>query len=511
MAPTVGLAAFMEVLDISIANVALQHIAGSLAASQEESTWVLTSYLVANAIVLPMSGWLASAIGRRKYFLGCIVGFSATSLLCGLAPSLPLLILARALQGVTGGGLQPTSQAILADAFPPHRRGQAFAVYGIAVVFAPAIGPTLGGWITDNFSWRWVFLLNVPIGVLLSLLAARVIVEPPERVAALKARFKNGIRFDYVGFSLLTVGMCALQVVLDKGQLEDWWSSAFITRLAVIAVVALAAFVVWELRRADPIVDLSLFKNRNFAIGNILMFMVGFVLLSSTVLLPLFVQTELGYTATEAGLVISPGGFAVMLMMPVVGILVSRVDARWLIAFGLITTSLALFNMLRFDTDVGYSTVAWARIYQSVGLAFLFIPVNTIAFLGLPPAKNNDASAMINMARNLGGSFGIAIATTVLARQAQVHHNVLVGHVTPYSSPYDTTIQALQKPFLAGSANAADALLKAQAQLYAIVQKQAVMLSYIDAFWLLAVVFAALVPLVLMLRKPDIAAAPPAH
>jgi DHA2 family multidrug resistance protein len=511
VAPTVGLAAFMEVLDISIANVALQHIAGSLAASQEESTWVLTSYLVANAIVLPMSGWLASAIGRRKYFLGCIVGFSATSLLCGLAPSLPLLVVARALQGVTGGGLQPNAQAILADAFPPHRRGQAFAVYGIAVVFAPAIGPTLGGWITDNFSWRWVFLLNVPIGILLSLLAARVIVEPPERVAALKTRFKDGIRFDYVGFSLLTVGMCALQVVLDKGQLEDWWSSAFITRLAVISVVALAAFVVWELRNPDPIVDLRLFKNRNFAIGNILMFMVGFVLLSSTVLLPLFVQTELGYTATEAGLVISPGGFAVMLMMPVVGILVSRVDARWLIAFGLITTSLALFNMLRFDTDVGYSTVAWARIYQSVGLAFLFIPVNTIAFLGLPQAKNNDASAMINMARNLGGSFGIAIATTVLARQAQVHHNVLVGHITPYSSPYDTTILALQRAFLAGSGSAADALHKAQAQLYAMVQKQAVMLSYLDTFWLLAVIFAALAPLVFLLRKPDSAAAPPAH
>src|SRR5215471_12479501 len=247
IAPTVGLAAFMEVLDISIANVALQHIAGSLAASLDEATWVLTSYLVANAIVLPMSGWLASAIGRRRYFLGCIVGFSVTSLLCGLAPSLPLLVVSRALQGVTGGGLQPTSQAILADAFPPHRRGQAFAVYGIAVVFAPAIGPTLGGWITDNFSWRWVFLLNVPIGVLLSLLAARVIVEPPERVAAFKARLKDGVRFDYVGFSLLTVGMCALQVVLDKGQLEDWWSSAFITRLAIIAVVALAGFVVWEL------------------------------------------------------------------------------------------------------------------------------------------------------------------------------------------------------------------------------------------------------------------------
>jgi MFS transporter, DHA2 family, multidrug resistance protein len=512
IAPTVGLAAFMEVLDISIANVALQHIAGSLAASLDEATWVLTSYLVANAIVLPMSGWLANAIGRRRYFLGCIAGFSITSLLCGLAPSLPLLIVARALQGITGGGLQPNSQAILADAFPADKRGQAFAIYGISVVFAPAIGPTLGGWITDNFSWRWVFLLNVPVGALLSLLAARVIVDPPERVAALKMRFKQGLRFDTIGFAFLVVGMCALQVVLDKGQEDDWWSSAFITDLAIVAVAALAAFVIWELRRPDPIVDLRLLANRNFAFGNILMFMVGFVLLSSTVLLPLFVQSQLGYTATEAGMVISPGGFAVMAMMPVVGILVGRTDSRWLIAFGLVTTALSLFNMTRFDTTVDYATVVWARIYQSVGLAFLFIPVNTIAFLGLPPGKNNDASAIINMMRNLGGSFGIAIATTVLARRQQVHQNVLVGHVTPWNPQYDSTIQALQKAYLAGSSNAADALHQAQAQLYAMVQRQAAMLSYIDAFLLLAVIFTALVPLVFLLRKPDSASgAPPAH
>jgi DHA2 family multidrug resistance protein len=502
LAPTVGLAAFMEVLDISIANVALQHIAGSLAVSLDEATWVLTSYLVANAIILPMSGWLANAIGRRRYFLGCIIGFSVTSLLCGLAPSLPLLIVARALQGITGGGLQPISQAILADAFPPNKRGQAFAIYGISVVFAPAIGPTLGGWITDNFSWRWVFLLNVPVGVLLSLLAAQVIVEPTERVAALKARFKQGLRFDTIGFALLVVGMCALQVVLDKGQEDDWWSSRFITNLAIVAVVALAAFVIWELRRPDPIVDLRLLANRNFAIGNILMFMVGFVLLSSTVLLPLYAQAVLGYTATEAGKMISPGGFAVMLMMPIVGILVSRVDARWLIAFGLLATSLSLFNMMRFDTNVDYATLAWARVYQSVGLGFLFIPVNTIAFLGLPTAKNNEASALINMMRNLGGSFGIAIATTVLAQRQQHHHNVLISHVTPYSSQYDAAIQAMQQAFARNAASAADALHQAQAQLYALVQRQALVLSYIDAFWLLSVTFAAMLPLVLLMRKP---------
>jgi DHA2 family multidrug resistance protein len=297
--------------------------------------------------------------------------------------------------------------------------------------------------------------------------------------------------------------MCALQVVLDKGQEDDWWSSAFITNLAVVAAVALAAFVIWELRRPDPIVDLRLLANRNFAFGNILMFMLGFILLSSTVLLPLYAQAVLGYTATEAGKVISPGGFAVMLMMPIVGGLVGRVDARWLIAFGLVVTSLSLFNMMRFDTNVDYATLAWARIYQSVGLGFLFIPVNTIAFLGLPPAKNNDASALINMMRNLGGSFGIAIATTVLARRQQHHQNVLIGHVTPYTSPYDTTIQAMQQAIGRNAASAADVLHQAQAQLYAMVQRQALVLSYIDAFWLLAVIFAAMLPLVLLLRKPD--------
>src|SRR5579883_106092 len=501
IAPTVGLAAFMEVLDISIANVALQHIAGSLSASQDESTWILTSYLITNAIVLPMSGWLASTIGRKRYFLGCIIGFSIASLLCGLAPSLGFLIVARGLQGVAGGGLQPNAQAILADAFPPQKRGLAFAAYGIAVVFAPAIGPTLGGWITDNFSWPWVFLLNVPVGACLSLLAARMLVDPPEQVAQRRARLKAGVRFDYIGFALLVIGMCALQVVLDKGQEDDWWASAFITELALTAAAALFVFVIWELRCGEPIVDLRLLGNRNFALGNLLMFMLGFILLGSTVLLPLFVQTMLGYTATDAGLVISPGGFAIMALMPVVGALVSRVDARLLIAFGLAASSLALFDMTRFDLNVDYATVAWARIYQSASLAFLFIPINTIAYYGLPPAKSNESSAIINMMRNLGGSFGIAIATTLLVRRQQYHQNVLVAHVTPYRSAYSAAIDTMQQAFASQSASAADALHHAQALLYAMVQKQAAMLSYIDGFWVMAVISLAMVPCVLLLRK----------
>jgi DHA2 family multidrug resistance protein len=501
IAPTVGLAAFMEVLDISIANVALQHIAGSLSATPDESTWVLTSYLVTNAIVLPISGWLSSTFGRKRYFLACIVGFSLTSLLCGLAPTLALLVVARGLQGAAGGGLQPTAQAFLTDAFPPEQRGQAFAAYGLAVVFAPAIGPTVGGWITDNFSWRWVFLLNVPVGLVLTVLASRVLADRPDETAARRARQGRGLTLDYLGFALLVIGMCALQVVLDKGQEGDWFASSLITDLTVTAILALSALVVWELRRADPIVDLRLLGNRGFAAGNLLMFTLGFVLLGTTVLLPLFVQILLGYTATEAGLVMSPGGFASLLMLPVVGALSGKIEARWLIVIGLVATSLALFHMTSFDAGIDYSTVAWARIYQSLGLSLLFIPINTAAFAGVPPEKSNNASAIINMMRNIGGSIGIAVVTTFIARRAQYHQSVLAAHVTPYSTQYNELVHTLQQAVLPRHASAADALHQAQALLYAIVQKQASVLSYIDGFWLMGVVLLALVPLVFVFRR----------
>jgi MFS transporter, DHA2 family, multidrug resistance protein len=510
IAPTVGLAAFMEVLDVSIVNVSLQHVAGSLAATPDEATWVLTSYLVTNAIVLPISGWLAQTFGRRRYFLGCIIGFTITSLLCGLAPTLGLLIIARGLQGAAGGGLQPTSQAFLADAFPPEKRGQAFAAYGLAVVFAPAIGPTVGGWITDNLDWRWVFLLNVPVGIVLSALATRVLAERPEDAAAQPARARGGISLDYIGFALLVVGMCALQVVLDKGQEDDWFSSSLITDLSVTAVLALAAFVVWEWRRADPIVDLRLLADRSFAVGNLMMFMLGFALMGTTVLLPLFVQSLLGYTATDAGLVLSPGGLATMLMMPLVGALSGKIDARLMIAVGLVGTAVAMFHMSGFDAGIDYRTIAWARVYQSLGLALLFIPINTAAYQAVPPAKNANASAIINMMRNIGGSVGIATMTTFLARREQYHQNMLVGHVTPYSAQTNQMLQHLQQVYLAAHAGAADALHQAQAQLYAMVQTQAAVLSYIDAFWVTGAVLLAMVPLVLLLRRPARGAAHPA-
>jgi DHA2 family multidrug resistance protein len=512
VAPTVGLAAFMEVLDVSIVNVALQHVAGSLAATPDEATWVLTSYLVTNAIVLPISGWLSQTLGRKRYFLGCIIGFSITSLFCGLAPSLGMLILARGLQGITGGGLQPTSQAFLADAFSRERRGQAFAMYGLAVVFAPAIGPTIGGWITDNFDWRWVFLINVPVGIIVSLLAARVLVDSPEESAARDARSSRAGRLDYLGFAFLVIGMGALQVVLDKGQEDDWFASSFITYLSATAAIGLIAFVVWELRRSDPIVDLTLFRDRSFAVGNLLMFMLGFALLGTTVLLPLFVQTLLGYTATDAGLVLSPGGCATMIMMPVVGALSGKLDGRLLIAVGLISTALAMFHMAGFDADIDYGTIAWARVFQSAGLGLMFIPINTAAYQRVPPEKNASASAMINMMRNIGGSVGIAVMTTFLARREQYHQNLLVQHVTPYGAPTNRVLQQLQQTYLAAHASVVDALHHAQAQVYAMVQTQAAVQSYIDAFWVMGAVLLAMLPMLLLLhRPPKGAATAPAH
>jgi DHA2 family multidrug resistance protein len=502
IAPIVGLAAFMEVLDVSIVNVSLQHVAGSLAATPDEATWVLTSYLVTNAIVLPISGWLSQTFGRKRYFLGCIIGFTLTSLVCGLAPTLGLLIVARAFQGATGGGLQPTSQAFLADAFPPEKRGQAFAAYGLAVVFAPAIGPTIGGWITDNFDWRWVFLVNVPVGIVLSIVATRVLAERPQDAVARGAPARGSFSLDYIGFALLVVGMCALQIVLDKGQEDDWFSSSLITGLSITAVVALAAFFVWEWRRADPIVDLRLLADRSFAIGNLLMFVLGFALMGTTVLLPLFVQTLLGYTATDAGLVLSPGGFATMLMMPVVGALSGKIDARWMITFGLAWTGVAMFHMSGFDASIDYATVAWARVYQSLGLALLFIPINTAAYQGVPAAKNANASALINMMRNIGGSVGIALMTTFLARREQYHQNMLVEHVTPYSAQTNQMLQRVQQAYHGAHAGAADTLHQAQAQIYAMVQTQAAALSYIDAFWVMGALLLAIMPLVLLLRKP---------
>jgi DHA2 family multidrug resistance protein len=512
IAPLVALAAFMEVLDISIANVALQHIAGDLSAGADESTWVLTSYLVTNAIILPASGWLSTVLGRKRFFMACILGFSASSLLCGVAPNLGGLILFRALQGLTGGGLQPGAQAILNDEAPPEKRGMAFALYGMAVVFAPAIGPTLGGWITDNASWRWVFLINVPVGILLAFAVQAIVQDPPELVAERKRRLEAGIRIDYIGFGLLALGLGAMQVVLDRGQQDDWLSSGFILGLSALALLALVTFVVWEWGHDEPIVDLHLLKSRNFALANMLMLMLGFILLGSTVLIPLLVQQLFGYTATDAGFVISPGGFAVIALLPIVGRLIGIVDVRLLIAFGLATTSLALWHLGGLSLEADYTTFALARTYQAVGLAFLFIPINTVAFVGLPRTKTSSASAIINLSRNVGGAFGISLVTTVLSRESQRHQTYLAGHVTATSPAYRQQVDALANMFIDKGYTMAEAIHHAQAVIYQTVLEHAQMLAFLDDFKMLAIVFAALIPFVFLLQKPKAGGpAAPAH
>src|SRR6202142_674451 len=372
----VTLATFMEVLDTSIANVALPHIAGNLSAGTDESTWILTSYLVSNAIVLPLSGWISSIVGRKRFYMSCVAIFTVSSFLCGIAPNLGMLIFFRVLQGAGGGGLQPSEQSILADTFPPAKRGMAFAVYGLAVVMAPAIGPTLGGWITDNFTWRWIFLLNIPIGIISLLLTQRLIHDPPN----MKRKKLSELRVDYIGLGFVALGLGTLQVVLDKGQRDDWFESNFIVMLTVISIASLIFVVFWEWRHKDPIIDLHLFRNRTFATANFLMFMLGFALLGSTLLLPLFMQTLLGYTAEQSGLALMPGGFTIMLAMPLVGFLLSRYNPRYLMMFGLMMLSFSLFHMTGFDLNMDFRTAVVARMFQAAGMAFLFVPINTAAY-----------------------------------------------------------------------------------------------------------------------------------
>src|SRR5882672_1242028 len=497
IALAVTLATFMEVLDTSIANVALPHIAGSLSAGTDESTWVLTSYLVSNAIVLPLSGWLSSIVGRKHFYMGCVALFTVSSFLCGLAPNLPLLIVFRILQGAGGGGLQPSEQAILADTFPPAKRGMAFAVYGVAVVMAPAIGPTLGGFITDNYSWRWIFLLNIPVGILSLLLTSRLIQDPPH----MKRKKLAETRIDYIGLGLVALGLGTLQVVLDKGQRDDWFESHFIVIMSVIAAASLLFLIYWEWTREDPVIDLHLFTNRTFAASNMLMFMLGFALLGSTVLLPLFMQTLLGYTAQHSGLALLPGGFSLMLLMPLVGFMLSRYDARKMMMGGLLVLSFSLFHMTNFDLGVDFRTVMFARMIQTAGMAFLFVPINTAAYAFLPREKNNAASGLMNLARNIGGSVGISVVTTMLDRRAQAHLTDFASHLSASSAALRATIQGASRAMVSHGASAAGATQRAYALVQGTAQRQATMLAYVDCFWFLGVAILAMVPAVFLMKK----------
>src|SRR6202051_1273202 len=426
IAVVVSLAAFMEVLDTSIANVALPHMAGDLGASNDESTWVLTSYLVSNAIVLPISGWFVGMLGRKRFFMICIALFTASSLLCGVAWSLGFLLIARVIQGAGGGGLQPMAQAILADSFPPEKRGLAFSVYGFTAIVAPSIGPTLGGWITDNYTWRWIFYINLPVGLMALYLVYKLIEDP----AYISRNLGRSRRVDYIGFGLLALGVGALQILLDKGQEDDWFGSRFITSLAVTALVCLVTLVIYEWFQKDPIVDVRLFKSFNFASANLMMFTLGIMLFSSLVLMPLFLQTLMGYTAQVAGLAISAGGLCLLIEMPVMGTLTTKIQARRLIAFGWFCLALAMvYSTKRIDLEIGFSTALWLRVAQVFGMGFLFVPITLVAYIGIPPEKNNAVSGIVNFMRNIGSSVGTSLVTTLLARRAQFHQEILVGNI----------------------------------------------------------------------------------
>src|SRR5258708_826997 len=497
IAVAVTLATFMEVLDTTIASVALHHIAGSLSAGQDESTWVLTTYLVSNAIVLPLSGWLSSIMGRKNFYMSCVALFTVSSFMCGLAPNLATLIICRILQGVGGGGLQPSEQAILADTFAPAKRGMAFAVYGIAVITAPAIGPTLGGWITDNFTWRWIFFINIPVGILSLLLTSRLIQDPPY----FRRRKLSETRIDYIGLGFVALGLGALQIVLDKGQRDDWFESHFILILSIIAAASLIFVGFWEWKHKDPVIDLHLFRDRTFGVSNLLLFLLAFALLGSTLLLPLFTQTLLGYSAEQAGLALMPGGFTIMLLLPQVGFLLSRYSPRWLLVFGLAMLSFSLFHMTNFDLQIDFRTAVVARMIQAVGMAFLFVPINTAAYAYLPRDKNNAASGLMNLARNIGGSVGISLVTTMLDRRTQVHRNDLMSNVPASNPALRSPLQGATQAMQAHGPSAALAPRQAYALVESTVQRQATMLSYIDCFRFLGFAILAMIPAVFLMKK----------
>src|SRR5438105_3442981 len=471
----------MELLDTSIANVSLPHIAGGLAVSYDESTWVLSSYLVANAVVLPMSAWLSRVFGRKNYYMACVALFVASSFLCGIAPSLGLLVFFRILQGVGGGGLAPVEQAILVDTFPGAKRAAAFALYSMAIVTAPAIGPPLGGWITDSFSWRWVFFINIPIGIISLILTSRIVSDPPAFKREVEADRKAGrLKVDYLGILLIALGFACLEVVLDRGERLDWFESNFIVAFFAIAIVALVVAVVWELRQQDPVVELRLLRERNFALSNAFYFLFGFVLFGSTVLIPQMLQSLYGYTATDAGLVLGPGAMVIVVMAPLIVRLVKRIPMSWMIGFGFTVLGCAMWYFASFNLATNYGKEAWARAVQGFGIAFLFVPPSQLAYSYLPKNKNNKASSLTNLFRNQGGSVGIAFVTTVLARRTQYHQSVLVAHVTPFHQRYQETLATLSGYFLTHGFTAPDAALHAKAQLARMIHQQAAFLGFLD-------------------------------
>lgn len=486
---------FMEVLDTTVVNVSLPHIAGNLSASTDEATWTLTSYLVANAIILPLTGWLASTFGRKRLLMLSVTGFTTASFFCGLAPSLPFLIVCRVIQGACGGGLQPLSQAILLESFPPEKRGQAMGFWALGIVVAPMLGPVAGGWLTDNYSWRWVFYINVPIGLLALILTEVFVFDPPYL-----RKERGGI--DYWGIGLLVLGIGSLQIMLDKGQEDDWFGSRFILTLCVLAIVGLGGLVIRELMAKHPVIDLTVFRFRSYAIGTFLMAAIGFMLYGSTVLLPLLMQELLGYTATWAGIANLPRGLASFLFMPLIGYMTGKVDSRKLLGVGFIASAIAMFELSRFTLTASIWTFALPLLIQGAALGLIFVPLTTVTMDPIPRERMGNATSVFNLMRNIGGSIGISLVETMQYRKSQLHTNNLVKFVNPGSLQARQLISGMRSGFISKGADPSTAMKQSYVAIWGLVQQQAAMLSYNDVFRFLAIMFVVLLPLILLMRRP---------
>jgi MFS transporter, DHA2 family, multidrug resistance protein len=495
---TVTLATFMESLDSSIANVALPHIAGTLGADYDQATWILTSYLVSNAIVLPISGWISNRIGRKRFYMSCVALFTICSFLCGLATSLPMLIFFRIMQGAGGGGLQPSERAILADTFAPEKRSMAFALYGMAVVVAPAVGPTVGGWITDNYSWRWIFFLNIPVGIISLLLTNRIVEDPPY----LKKIRERAGSIDGIGLGLLALTIGALQFMLDKGQQDDWFGSRFIVTCAWLSGLGLIAFLYREWTAKHPVIDLSLYRRRNFAMSQLVMLFIGAALYSTTVMIPQFLQEVMGYTATQAGLALSAGAVVLIVLLPIVGFLGQKLDPRLMITVGFILLTFGIWRIGDLYPGIGFwDAVSW-RVIMVLGMPFLFVPIAVMSYVGVPQEKNNEVSGLTALARNIGGSIGVSFISTMLLRRAQTHQQFLSAHVYGGQPRYMALQQGLSGALQARGYSSADAATHAAARIYAMMRQQATVLAYVDTVHVLVVLTACLIPIGYLMKKP---------
>jgi len=492
---TVMIPAFMEIVDTSIANVALPHMQGNLNAGTDEVTWVLTSYLISNAVIMPMTGWLARMFGRKRFLISCIILFTISSFLCGMAPNLATLVFFRIVQGAAGGALIPMSQAIMMESFPPQEGGMAMAIFGIGAMFGPVVGPTLGGWITDNLSWRWIFYINIPVGVIAVIMTKYFIFDP----SYLKRRKAS---VDYWGLALLTLGIGSLQVVLDKGQQDDWFNSSFIITFSIISVVSLILFVYAELKHEHPIVNLRLFKDAAFASGNFIMFMVGFCLYGSVVMLPLFLQTMMGYSATMAGLVMAPGGIASVILLPIVGAYIQKRSGRKIILAGLVLGALSLFMMRGFTLEASYWDFVWPRVMLGAALGMIFPPLTRATLANIPRIEMGNATGMYNLLRNIGGSVGIALSATMLTRLAQFNQANLVGHVNPFNPLLQSRFKELTDAAIARGMDAITAKKAALGIIYQIVGREAGLLAYTYIFWIIGLAFLVIIPFLYFLRRP---------